>query len=49
MTTMTVSTRASKNCLKMPTRFRSSSAKQVVYGVDSAIEECSQAFGIFFD
>jgi hypothetical protein len=49
MTMMTVSARASKNCLKMPTRFCSSSAKQVVYGVDSAIEERSQAFGIFFD
>lgn len=49
MTMMTVSARASKNCLKMPTRFRSSSAKQVVYGVDSAIEECSQASGNFFD
>jgi hypothetical protein len=32
----------------MPTRFRSSSAKQVVYGVDSAIDECSQAFWDFF-
>jgi len=49
MTTMTVSARASKNCLKMPARFLSSSAKQVVYDVDSAIEESSQTFGIFFD